>query len=64
MLAWDNSVMKYLIDLCPDCNGTGEIETEHEVPMSFSVSSGAVEVRVELCDYCNGTGEIDTLTAD
>jgi DnaJ-class molecular chaperone len=44
--------------LCPECNGTGEVEYDYWSLRSFQDDVGGFVSKVEVCDTCMGHGEI------
>ena len=39
-----------LKQVCPDCNGVGEVEYDHWSPRSFQDDAGGFVSKLEVCD--------------
>jgi DnaJ-class molecular chaperone len=50
-----------LKQVCPDCNGVGEVEYDHWSPRSFQDDAGGFVSKLEVCDTCIGHGEVDVI---
>ena len=48
-----------LKQVCPDCNGVGEVEYDHWSPRSFQDDAGGFVSKLEVCDTFIGHGEVD-----
>ena len=45
--------------LCPECNGTGEVEYDYWSLRSFQNDAGGFVSKVEVCATCEGSGDIN-----
>jgi len=47
-----------IMDTCPTCDGTGEVEFEIPRPHNFGRDVGVIDVGHEHCETCDGGGKL------
>ena len=57
--SWMEDLTESAMIPCPECDGEGRCEYEHEVPMSNSNPYGYLEAYWADCENCHGSGEIE-----
>ena len=46
-------------DVCPECDGKGEVEVEIARPQGFNRDIGYLDTAWETCEDCHGDGVVD-----